>query len=79
MRIVKYGTITILQDQGPKIEGWQVERELTDPVDAKDEELLLDVVMTWAREKFRAACNSAVMDVARRRQEANPTTKSGLN
>lgn len=68
MKIITYGSVTF-QHSGPiKIEGWNVEREPSDPVDATDEELLLDLVITWAKEMLRKSVNRAVMDVAAQRQ-----------
>ncbi len=70
MKINQYGTVTISQDKPIDVSGWLVERESSDPVDATNEQLLLEVVLTWAREKFRLSANQAVADVAALRQKA---------
>ena len=64
MKIIKYGVV-ILTESGPKVEGWQVQRELSDPDEATTEELLLEYAIDWARKKFNDAVNSAVMKVYR--------------
>jgi hypothetical protein len=66
MRITKFGTITFAEGEGPKIEGWQCEREPDDPAEATTEQLLLGFVITWAKKKFDAAMNDAVMQTLRK-------------
>jgi len=75
MKIHTYGTVTLRQDQGPLIEGWQVEREPSDPEDATNEELLLGFAIHWARERFTAAVNHASMDVFRAIANRNAAKK----
>jgi len=56
MKIVKYGTVTITEG-AIKVEGWLVEPEADDPVDAKPEQLLLQLAIDWARKKFETEVN----------------------
>jgi hypothetical protein len=71
MKITKYGTVII--SEGPiRVDGWLVERELSDPSTATTEQLLLDFAITWAKNKFQAALNREVLNVMRARQQ-NPT------
>lgn len=68
MKIHRYGTVTLRENLSPLIEGWNIEREPEDPTDATDEQLLLGFAITWAKQRFEAALNMAVLDVFRKKQ-----------
>jgi hypothetical protein len=65
MNIIKHGVV-ILTEGPVRVEDWVVEREPDDPTDATIEELLLGFAITWAKQRFDAAYNSAAMDVFRK-------------
>lgn len=64
MKIHKFGTV-ILTEGPVKVDGWNVEREPEDPIDATTEQLLLGFAITWAKERLTAATNDAILDVFR--------------
>jgi len=66
MKINKFGTV-ILTEGPVRVEGWNYSREPEDPVDATDEQLLLEFAIPWAQERLRKATNGAVLDVMQRR------------
>lgn len=68
MKINQYGTVTLREGLPPLIEGWVVERDSNDPEEATAEQLLLGFTITWAKQRFEAAVNMAVLDVFRKRQ-----------
>lgn len=75
MRIHKYGTVTIHADSPvATVEGWNVEREVTDPKDASDEQLLLAYAITWAKDRFEKAVTTETFkqfrEIIRRQHEA---------
>jgi hypothetical protein len=58
MKIIQYGTVTITQ--GPiQVEGWLVAPEDSDPPEATSEQLMLALVIDWARKKFDTESNKA--------------------
>ena len=65
MKITKFGTLTLSEDAGPKIEGWEFERQPSDPAEATNEQLLLGFVISWGKKKFDDAVKSAVMEMLR--------------
>lgn len=69
MKIHKYGTVTLRENLPPLVEGWNIEREPDDPKDATEEQLLLGFAITWAKQRFEAAVNMAVLDVFRKKQQ----------
>ena len=71
MKINKFGTLTFVEGEGPRIEGWVVERTPEDPEDATMEQLLLGFVLHWGQKKFEAACQSAAI-LALRELAAKP-------
>jgi len=64
MKITKYGVVIITETK-IRVEGWQVEREATDPEGATNEQLLLYTVIKWAQKKFDAEANKAFMLAAK--------------
>lgn len=79
MIIHKYGTVTLREGLPPLVENWNVEREPEDPTDATDEQLLLGFAITWAKERFQAAVNMAVLDVFRQRAAKQAADKAASN
>ena len=79
MRITKYGTLTLSQDAGPLIEGWEIEVEDSDPKDATPGQLLLAYVISWAEERFAVAKSRAVSDVLRKWLQAEVAKKTKAN
>jgi hypothetical protein len=65
MRIAKYGTVTFTEGD-IKVDGWDVQREDSDPADATNEQLFLAVMLHWAHEKFHQAEQGVVLDLMRR-------------
>jgi len=65
MKVTQYGSVKFEPDGKIGIEGWNVQREDTDPAEATNEQLLLELVINWARERLTAAVNVAVMGVYR--------------
>ena len=65
MKINKIGVV-VFTDGDIKIEGWQAEREDSDPADATNEQLLLAYAIHWANEKFRQAGQGATLELMRR-------------
>lgn len=57
MRIITHGVV-IISDEKISVEGWNVQREPSDPPQAKTEELLLAVVVEWALAKLQTEVNS---------------------
>ena len=70
MKIIKYG-IVILTEKRIQVEGWQVEREASDPEDATSEELLLEVTIPWAQHKLNDAIAGELRKVSKMRKEAS--------
>lgn len=58
MIVTKIGNV-ILGDGPIRVENWLVQREPTDPPQAKTEELLLAHAAEWALKKLQAAVNDA--------------------
>jgi hypothetical protein len=58
MQIKKFGVV-ILTNGPVRVEDWLVEREPSDPIDATNEQLLLDFAITWAERRFDAALQDA--------------------
>lgn len=56
MKIIQYGVV-ILSQNDIKVEGWNVQRELSDPPEseASHEQILLETVIPWAQKKMNAA------------------------
>lgn len=70
MKIHQFGTVTLTT--GPvKVEGWNIEREPEDPIEATDEQLLLGFAVRWAQEQLTKAMNAAILDVFRKRTKDN--------
>ena len=76
MIIHRYGTLTLREGLPPLIEGWNIEREPEDPIDATDEQLLTGFAITWAKERFQAAVNMVVFDVFRQRAAKQAAEKA---
>jgi hypothetical protein len=70
MKIIKYGTVTI-SEGSITIDGWLVTPEDSDPPEATSEQLMLALVIDWARKKFDAESNKASYQ-AIQRAIANP-------
>lgn len=64
MKIIRHGVVIFTQGD-IKIEGWNIEREPSDPADATDEQLLLAYAIHFAQEKFKSAMQGATMDLIR--------------
>lgn len=65
MKIVKYGTVTFTEGD-IKVDGWEIQREDSDPTEATNEQLFLAVMLNWAHEKFRQAEQGVILDLMRR-------------
>lgn len=70
MKITKYG-IVVLTEGRVQVEGWQVEREDSDPTDATDEQLLLEVAIPWAQAKLNDAIMGELRKISKLRQAAS--------
>lgn len=76
MKIVKHG-IVILTEGPVRVEGWLVERELTDPplIEATNEQLVLEVAIPWAQKKLNAAILQNLQRISQEKKaEQNPTS-----
>jgi hypothetical protein len=75
MKIEKYGVV-ILTQNAIKVEGWQVERERSDPPEseATHEQLLLETVIPWAQKKMNTAIMENLRRISKEIKEKNPTT-----
>jgi hypothetical protein len=83
MKIVKHGTVT-LTDGPVRVEGWLVERELTDPPlsEATNEQLVLEVAIPWAQKKLNAAILQNLNRISKERtqqQAGQNPTETGIN
>ena len=67
MKIIKHGTVT-LTDGPVQVDGWLIEREPTDLADASNEELLLEVVIPWAKNRLAAAIYEGLKDASKRKK-----------
>lgn len=65
MKIHQFGTV-ILTEGPVKVEGWHIEREPADPIEATEEQLLLGFAIKWAQERLTIATNAAILDVFRK-------------
>ncbi len=74
MKIVKHGVV-ILTETGVRVEGWQVEREITDPPieEATNEQLLLEVAVPWAQKKLNEAIYQNLKRISQEKKSQNPT------
>lgn len=72
--IIKTHGVVIIGEGPIKVEGWNVQREDGDPKDATDEQLLMDVVIKWARDRFNTACNRAVLAATKKQQQVSLPT-----
>jgi hypothetical protein len=80
MKITKFGSVT-LTEHSVQVEGWQVERELTDPPieEATHEQMLLEVAIPWAQKKLNGAILQNLRRISQEKKaEQNPTT-TGAN
>jgi hypothetical protein len=69
MRVIQYGRVVLTP--GPvKVEDWVVEREDSDPADATEEQLLLEVAIPWAQRKLNSAIMGELRKVSQMRKEA---------
>jgi len=81
MKITKYGSV-ILTPHTVLVEGWQVERELSDPPEseATNEQMLLEVAIPWAQQKLNEAIFQNLQRISKEKKAAqNPTTMTGSN
>jgi hypothetical protein len=69
MKVIQYGSV-ILTPGPVKVEDWIVEREASDPADATEEQLLLEVAIPWAQRKLNAAIMGELRKVSAMRKEA---------
>jgi hypothetical protein len=79
MKIVKHGAVTFTE--GPvRVEGWVVERELTDPPlsEATNEQLVLEVAIPWAQKKLNEAIMTNLRRISKEKKAQNPTMLNPL-
>ncbi len=79
MKVIKHG-IVILTEKAVRVEGWQVERELTDPPleEASTEQLLLEIAIPFAQKKLNEAILQNLRRISKEKKAAqNLTTKTG--
>jgi len=70
MKINRYGVV-ILTATKVQVEGWQVEREPSDPADATNEQLLLEVAIPWAQHKLNDAIMGELRKISKLRKAAS--------
>ena len=74
MKIIQYGAV-IITKKDISVEGWLLEPEESDPVDATPEQMVLEVVIPWAQKRM----NEAIMKNLRHNQalaQSNEALKS---
>ena len=79
MKVIKHG-IVILTEKAVRVEGWRVERELTDPPleEASTEQLLLEIAIPFAQKKLNEAILQNLQRISKEKKTAqNPTTIKG--
>lgn len=71
MKILKHGVV-ILTEGPVRVEGWNIQRESTDPPEseATNEQLLLEVAIPWAQQRLNAAIGANLQRVAKLRKAA---------
>lgn len=75
MKINKHGVV-VLTEQAVRVEGWNVQREDSDPPEseATTEQLLLEVAIPWAQHKLNEAIGQNLQRISKSRKAAkNPT------
>ena len=70
MIIRKYGVV-ILTEGKIQVEGWLVERTASDPDEATNEQLLLEVAIPWAQKKLNDAIMGELRKISKMRHEAS--------
>jgi len=77
MRIHQYGSILFEASGAIGIDGWVIEREPDDPVDATNEQLVLTGAIRWAQKRLQTAIlESVTRDVVVRSREFNQGQKN---
>ena len=77
MKVTKYGVVVLTE--GPvRVEGWLIEREPSDPTEATNEELLLEVAINWAQKRFEAALRDAARQAFEKKLFAKPKRQTPL-
>ncbi len=73
MKILTHGTVLLTEGQ-IRVEGWLVERELTDPPlsEATNEQLVLEVAIPWAQKKLNAAIMENLRRISNEKKAGNP-------
>jgi hypothetical protein len=69
MKVLKYGVVIVTESE-VKIEGWQVEREASDPADATSEQLLIEIAVPHAQKKLNEAILAGLRQVQKMRRDA---------
>jgi len=80
MKIIKHGVVILTESQ-VRVEGWQVEREITDPSldEATHEQMLLEVAIPWAQKKLNGAILQNLQRISQEKKAAiNPTMLNPL-
>ena len=77
MKIHKYGTVMLHADSPVvTVQGWNIEREDSDPKDASDQQLLLAYAIYWAKDRFEKALTTETIkqmrEIIRQQHEAKP-------
>lgn len=74
MKVIKHG-IVILTEKAVRVEGWRVERELTDPPleEASTEQLLLEIAIPFAQKKLNEAILQNLRRISKEKAQQNPT------
>lgn len=81
MKIITVGRV-ILTPYDIKFEGWNVQRESTDPPlsEATNEQMVLEVAIPWAQKKMNEAILQNLQRISREKKAVqNPTTITGGN
>lgn len=74
MKVIQYGSVVLTP--GPvKVEDWVVEREDSDPAEATNEQLLLEVAIPWAQKKMNAAILENLQRISKEKKAAQAMQK----
>ena len=79
MMVTKYGVV-IFTATDIKVEGWEVQREITDPPlsEASPEQMLLEVVIPWAQKKLNAAIMQNLQRISNEKKAVSHPTEKDL-
>lgn len=64
MKVIQHGVV-ILSEGPVQVNGWNIQREASDPADATGEQLVLMAAIPWAQARLAQALRQAVKDALR--------------